>query len=320
MMLPRFAVGIFLAGMTVLGAGVSYCQNYPNKSIRIITSGVGGGNDFVARLIAQGISSPLGQQVIVENRASGVIPGELVSQAQPDGYTLLVYGGTLWIGPLLQKTSYDALKSFSPITLAERAPNVLAVFPSSGVNSVKELIALAKAKPGALNYASTATGSSTHLTSELFKSMAGVDIVRVPYKSVASALTDLMGGQVQMMFTSPPTVAPHMKSGRLRVLAVTSPEPSALAPGLPTVAAAGVPGFESVTITGIFAPATTPKPVIDRLNREIVRFVKLPETKEKFLNTGSEAAGTTPEELAAAVKAEVARWGKVIKDAGLKAD
>ncbi len=327
-MLPMRYACIFSAGVTLLGANAVYGQaastgsgqDFPYKPIRMVTSSVGSGNDAVARLIAPGIAGPLGQQVIIENRPSGTIPIDLVAKAEPDGYTLLSYGGTIWIMPLLQRTPYDPIKDFAPITLVEKAPLVLVVNPSVAASSVKELIALAKAKPGAFNYASTATGSSTHLAAELFKSMAGINIVRVNYKGGAAAATDLIAGQVQLMFFSPPPVMPHVKSGKLRALAVTSREPSVLAPGLPTVEASGLPGFESVTVTGIFAPAKTPTAVINRLNQEIVRLVKTPEAKEKFFNSGSEVVGSTPQELAAAGKSETAKWGKLIKEAGIRVE
>jgi len=319
-MLPTRYVWLFSAAVTLLGPNAVYGQDFPYRPIRMVTSSVGSGNDAVARLIAAGIAGPLGQQVIIENRPSGTIPIDLVSKAEPDGYTLLLYGGTIWIMPLLQATPYDPIKDFAPITLVEKAPLVLVVNPSLAANSVKELIALAKAKPGALNYASAATGSSTHLAAELFKSMAGVNMVRVNYKGGAAAATDLMAGQVQLMFFSPPPVMPHVKAGKLRALAVTSREPSALAPGLPTVEASGLPGFESVTVTGIFAPAKTPAAAIKRLNQEIVRLVKTPEAREKFFNSGSEVVGSSPEELAAAGKSETAKWGKVIKEAGIRVE
>ena len=319
---------LFSVGATVLAAGFAYGQAtstgsgqaFPNRPIRMVTSSVGSGNDAVARLIAPGIAGPLGQQVIVENRPSGTIPIDLVAKAEADGYTVLLYGGTIWIMPLLQRTPYDPINDFAPITLVEKAPLVLVVNPTVAANSVRELIALAKAKPGALNYASAATGSSTHLAAELFKSMAGVDMVRVNYKGGAAAATDLIAGQVQLMFFSPPPVMPHVKTGRLRALAVTSREPSALAPGLPTVEASGLPGFESVTVTGIFAPAKTPVTVIRRLNQEIVRLVTTPEAKEKFFSSGSEVVGSTPEQLATAGRSETAKWGKLIKDTGIRAE
>jgi len=325
----RFEIRILPVGVMLLGSGVACCQDpstgsgqvFPGKQpIRIITSAPGGSSDFVARQIALAISEPLGQQVIVDNRAAGNIPIEAVYRAPPDGYTVLVAGGSFWIVPLLQKTAYDPAKDFAPITIASRAVNILAVHPSMPVNSVKELIALAKAKPGQLNYASAATGGTQHLMVELFKSMAGVDIVRIPYKGGGPALIALLSGEVQMTMEGPAPLVPHIKLGKLRALAVTSAEPSALAPGLPTVAASGVPGYQAETLQVIFAPAKTPAAVISRLNQEMVRFLKQPAAKEKFLNAGTEAVGSSPEQLTGSMKTEMDRLGKLIKDIGLRAD
>jgi len=245
---------------------------------------------------------------------------ELVSKAPPNGYTLLVAGGSIVTLPLLTKTSYDLLKDFSPITLATREPSLVVVSPAVPAKTVKELVALAKAKPGELNYSSGRAGSSTHLSGELFKFMAGVNIVHIAYNGTPQLLGAAMSGEVQIAFPSAPSAAPHIKSGRLRALAVTSAEPSPLTPGLPTVAAAGLPGYESVSMTALFAPAKTPETVIKRLNQEIVRYIKTAEPKEQLFNIGSETVGSSPEQLTAAVKADMDRLGKVIKDAGLKLD
>ena len=305
----------------ILIAGLACAQNYPNKPVRIVTAGVGGGSDFAARLIAQGISPGLGQQVIVENRPSGVIPGETVAKAVPDGYTLLVSSSVLWLEPLLQgHAPYDAVRDFSPVTLAAKSPNILVVHPSLPVRSVKELIALAKAKPGQLNYAAGATGSSDHLAAELFKAMAGVDIVRVSYKTAATRMADLVGGHVQLSFGSGGTVAAQVKAGRLRALAVTSAQPSALLPDLPTVAASGVPGYEAIQILGVFAPAKTPAPLVSRLHREIVQALAHAGLKQKFLNSGVETVGSSPEQFAAVIQSDMAKWGKLVKTAGIRTE
>ena len=311
----RLAV-LINAGLAIAG-GAAYAQDYPSKPVRIIAPGIGNSFDIAARQIAQAVS--LGQPVIVDNRPPGVIPGQVVAQSAPDGYTLLYSGSSLWLGQYLQRsTPYDVIKDFLPITLTTRSPTVLVVHPALPVKSVKDLIALAKSRPGALNYAAGATGAVNHLTAELFKSMAGVDIVRVAYRGGGPALTDLMAGQVQLMFSVTGSVAPHMKSGRLKALAVTSAQPTQLAPGLPTVAASGLPGFESVSNAGIFAPARTPRPIVDKLNQEIVRALARPDVKEKFLDSGVEAVGSTPAQLEAAVKSEMVKMGKVIKDAGIR--
>jgi tripartite-type tricarboxylate transporter receptor subunit TctC len=317
-MLERSVAWLLSAGLAALGVGVVSAQTYPSKPIRIVTASVGGGSDLVARLIAQGIAPALGQSVIVDNRGNGVIPGEFVSKAPADGHTLLLQSGTLWLAPLMHSTPYDAVRDFAPITLAVSAPNVVAVHPSLPARSVKELIALVKARPGELNYASGSTGSSNHLAGELFKSMAGVNIVRVSYASSATQMADLISGEVQLAFATGGTVAPHIKSGRVRGLAVTSSEPSALFPGLPTVAASGLVGYEAATLTCVWAPAKTPAPVLNRLNQEIVRFLTLPETKERLLNAGLEPIASSAEQLAAKRNSEISRMGKVIKDAGIR--
>ena len=308
-----------VTGLMAMSAGMASAQDFPNKPIRIVCAAAGGGADFVARIIAQAISGPLGQPVIVENRPSR-LTGEIVAKATPDGYTLLLAGGTFMFAPLLGKMPYDPIQDFSSITMLARAPNVIVVHPSVPAKSVKELIALVKSRPGELNYASGGTGSSLHLAGELFKAMAGVNITRINYKGTGQAISDLVGGQVQMAFSSAATVAPHVKSGRLRALAVTSLQPSPLAPGLPTVTASGVPGYEVESIDYMLAPAKAPAAPIRRLNREIVRILSQTDLKEKFLNAGIEAAPSSPADLAAIMKSEIAKWGKVIKDAGIKAD
>ena len=315
----RFVTVMLLTGMLVMGTGMVSGQTYPNKPIRIVASGAGGTSDFVARLIAQGISGPLGQPVIVDNRGSGIIPGEIVSKAAPDGYNLLCTAGNFWITPLLQKIPYDPVKDFSPITLATIAPALLVVHPSLPAKSVKELIALAKAKPGTLNYGSLPGASQAVLSSELFKSLAAVDLVGVPYRASAEPINALISNEVQLYFVALLGVAPHVKSGRLRALAVTSAQPSALAPGLPTVAAS-LPGYESVGLSAIFVPAKTPATIINRLNQEIVRYFKQADVKERAFNTGTELVGSSPEQLAATMSAETIRWGKVIKEAGIKGE
>lgn len=302
------------------GAGLAFGQAYPGKPVRIVVTGVGSGGDFAARLIAQGVSAPLGQQIIVDNRGSGNLPAEIVSKAPPDGYTLCLSAAPLWITPFLRKTSYDPVKDFAPVTLVITSPNILVVHPSLPVKSVKELIALIRSKPGDLNYATSGVGGSGFLAAELFKSMARADMVRVNYKSGGLALTEVISGQVHLMFANAGAVASHLKSGRLKALAVTSAQPSVLLPGLPTVAAGGLPGYELVSVQGLFAPAGTPESVIARLNKEIVAFLRRPDTKEKFFAAGVESLGSTPEELAATVKSEMARLGKVIKAAGIVLD
>ena len=321
MLQSRFVVGLLSIGLMITGAGAAFGQAYPNKPIRMVTTAAGGSNDITARIVAQGIAGLLNQQVIVDNRAGGFVSPEVVAQAPADGYTVLVAGGTMWAFPLMQKTPYDPVKDFSPITLATRAPNILVVNPSLTVNSIKELIAMAKAKPGELNYASGPTGGPSHLTMELFKHMAGsLNIVRVGYKGGAAALIDVMAGRVQMAIDDAPTLMPNVKAGKLKALAVTTAEPSALVPGLPTVAATGVPGFEAAQMQAIFVPAKTPNAVVKQLNQEIVRFLRSPAAKETFFNVGTEPVGSSSEQLAAILNVEMDKLGKLIKLLGLRVD
>ena len=320
-MLLRFVFLMFSAG-TMLGAGAGFGQDYPNKPVRIVTAEGGGGADFMSRLIAQGLTVSLGQQVVVENRggASGAIAAQAVAKAPADGYTLLFYSNGIWTLPLLRDVPYDPVKDFAPLTLVAISPNMIVVHPSLPVRSVKQLIALAKARPGELNYSMGGTGTTPHLAAELFKSMAGVDIVRINYKGAGPALNELIGGQVQLTFATTASGMPHVKSGRLKALAVTSAEPSALVPGLPTVAASGLPGYESVASYGMFSTARTPAALVSRLNEEIVRVLRRAEVKEKLFNTGVEVVGGSPEGFAAMMKMEMLKWGKVIRDAGIRGE
>jgi len=318
---PRSVSWILALAMLALGAGAACGQNFPSKPIHIVTSEAGGGNDFAARVIAQGLTGSLGQPVIVDNRggASGAIAGEMVARAAPDGYTLLLYGSNIWLLPFLRNhVPYDPVNDFAPITLAVTAPTLLVVHPSLPVKSTRELIALAKTRPGALNYGTGAAGSSTQIATELFRTMAKLEIVQIPYKGNGLALNALIAGQLQLAFATPASVAPHIKSGRLRALAVTSAQPSALLPGLPTVAASGLPGYEVVSIVGMFAPAKTAATLVTLLNREIVNVLSRTEVKERFMQSGVEPVGSSPEEFAATVKSEMSRLGKIIKVAGIR--
>ena len=318
MLLPRFRVIVFCVIAAAVVAGVARGQDYPNKPIRIVTSAAGGGTDFVARLMSQELAVPLGQPLVVDNRPA-VTLGDILPKAPPNGYTLMVGGESLWIGSLLRKASYDPVKDFAPVTLLVRSHNVLVVHASVPVKSVKELVDLAKNKPNELNYGSTSMGSATHMAAELFKSMAGVNITHVPYKGTGDMLIALTGGQVQVAFGAITAVAPHIKSGKLRGLGVTSAKPSALVPDLPTVATT-VPGYGSGGETALFAPPGTPAAIINRVNRDAVRVINLPEVKAKFLNAGLEVDGGSPEALAAWIKSEMTRWGKVIHDAAIKVE
>jgi len=257
--------------------------------------------------------------VVIDNRGGGsVVAGEVGAKAPPDGYSLLVAGGAMWIIPLLQKAPYDVVKDFAPISLISRVVSVVAVHPSLPVKSVKELIALAKARPGELNVATGSVGGSQQLATELFQSMPGVKMARIPYKGGPPAVTALITGEVQVMINDMGLVAPQMKARRLRALAVTSATPSVQMPELPTVAASGLPGYEWIGAVGIYAPAKTPAAIIDRLSREIVRALNLPEMKAWFLNAGEEVVASSPEEFAAFIKAEIAKTAKLIKDASIR--
>ena len=294
-------------------------QQYPDRVVRIVTAEAGGGGDFVARVVAQGLIESLGQPVIVENRA-GVQSIEAVSRAQADGYTLLLHGSSIWLTPFLRESArWDPLMDFAPITIPSSSPNILVVHPALPVKSVRELIAFARAKPGALNFGAL-VGGSAHLAAELFKAMAEIQITNIPYKGNGPALTAVMGGEVQMMFPNAAAVTVHVKAGRLRALAVTSSQPSVLAPGLPTVAAAGLPGYESISRHGMLAPARTPSAIVARLNRDIARYLATPDAAKRLLAAGVEAVGSSPEELTEAMKAEMTRLGKVIRDAGIRAE
>ncbi len=298
-------------------ASTASAHSYPTKVVRIITVAAGGGSDFATRLIATPLAAALGQQVIVDNRA--VLAADIAAKAAPDGYTLLLTGPMLWLLPFMRENVTSSIDDFTPVTMATQTANILVVHPALPVKSVKELIALAKARPGELNVATSGLGNSVHIAAELFKSMTGTNIVRVNYKGASQALIDLAAGQTQLMFAVPGSALPHVKAGRLRALAVTSIEPTPLAPWLPTVASA-VPGYESVSYLGIFVPAGTPAAIVTRLHQEIVRVLQRSDVKEKFLATSMETVGSSPEATANLIKSEMARMGKVIRAANIRAD
>ena len=304
-----------------LPCATAQAQAYPTKPIRIVTSEVGGTADSIARLVAQGLTAGLGQQAIVDNRGSGVIPGEIVARARPDGYTLLSFAGTFWLQPLLRKkVPYDPVSDFAPITTTVSLPTLLVVHPSVAATSVKELIALAKAKPGELNCGSGAVGSPNHLAAALFKSMTGVNMVTINFRGTGPAVLGLLSGQVQLMFSNGVAVMPHVNAGKLRALGVASAKPSPLTPGVPAIAESGVPGYESSIMSGFWAPAGTPPAIVERLNRETVRFLNTAEVRDRLFKLGAEPAGSTPAELGAFVKADLAKWARVTKEAGIRAE
>jgi len=300
-------------------------QPYPHKPIRFITpNGLGGTTDLVARAIAQKLSEAFGQQVVVDNRpgSGGILGAELVARAPADGYTILMgTAGNFAISPhLYKKLSYDPVRDFLPVTQISASAYMLVVNPSLNVRSVKELAALAKAKPGALNYASAGSGTGSHLSMELFRSVAGIDLVHIPYKGGIAGLTEMMAGQVQAMFNGIPSTLPLSRSNRVRALAVTTAKRSSAVPELPTIAEAGFPGAESTSWTGIMVPAGTSQAVITRLHAEVVRALAANDVRERLLADGAEPVGGTPAELAAHIKNEFVKWGRVVKQSGARAD
>ena len=316
----RLAVGI-VAGLALIAPAKA--QDYPSKPIRLVVPfAAGGATDVLARLVGERLTATLGQQVVVDNRpgAGGNIGSDLVARAEPDGYTILMGAvGTHAINPsLYPKMPYDPVKDFAPVTLVASVPNVLVINPGVPANSVQELIDLAKAKPGELNFASSGNGTSIHLSGELFKAMTGTDIVHVPYKGSGPAVTDLLGGQVQMMFDNMPSSLPHVKAGKLRALGVTSAKRSPALPEVPTIAEAGVPGYDATSWFGILAPAGTPEPVVTRLQGAIVQALGEPEMRQRMADLGAEPVGDTPAEFGQFIAAEIAKWAKVVNDAGVK--
>ncbi len=295
-------------------------EQYPIRPIRLLTAEVGGGSDFTARLIAQRLSEKLRQQIVVDNRTGGVIVAAIASKTQPDGYTLLVHSANLWQMPYMRDQIPYSMDQFTAVAHLTASPLVLVVHPQLPVKSVTELIALAKAKPGELNYASGPMGAGPHLAGELFKYMAGVDIAHIPFKGVGMAVNDVIAGRVQVMFSSVGSAVPQARAGRLRALAITAARPSALLPALPTVAASGLPDFECVSTYGLFTPSRTPASIVQRLNRDIEEVLGRPEIQEKFLNVGMESVGGTPAEFERYIKLDSERMGKVIRAAHIRAE
>ena len=313
-----------LIGILLLAPCLAAAQAYPAKPLRlIVTFAAGGGADFAARAIAPKLSELLGQPVVVDNRpgANGALGADLVAKAAPDGYTLLLgAAGTLVVAPHLgANMPFDPMKDLAPASLVAISPFVVTLNPSVPANSVRELIALAKASPGKINYGTSGTGGSPQLATELFKSMTGVNLVHVPYKGLAPALTDLIGGQIQVVFADVGLVKGHIAGGKLKGLAVTSAVRSAAMPELPTVAEAGVPGYAAGTWYGILAPAGTPADIVSRVGAETRKALALAEVKTAFVAQGMEPAGDTPAQFAGYMREEYAKWGKVIREAGIKA-
>ena len=301
-------------------AGAAFAQDYPGRPIRLLTAGAGGGSDIITRVIAPGLGARLGQPVVVDTRVGGVIIAEIAAKAYPDGYTVLIYSSALWVLPLMQeKPSYDPFRDFTPIMLTGSTPMVLVVHPGVQAKSVPELIALAKARPRELNFATGPVGATPHLAAELFKAMAGIDMVQVAYRSVAAGVTDVLGGRVQLMFPNPGAVMGHIKAGKLRGLGVASLKPSPSAPGLPPIAET-LPGFEATSNYGMVAPAKTPAALIKRLNEETRRVLAQPEVKEKLQNGGIEVIASSPEGLLKQMRTDTLVLGKVIRAAKIRLD
>ena len=314
-----YVLTLLATGISAFSTAPAMGQDYPNRVVHIVTAPVGGNSDLGARLIAAGLTASLGQPAVVEPRQGGTIGGEIVAKAAPDGYTLFYTGNIFWTLPLINKDiSYDVVRDFMPITLATREPLVVAVHPSLPTRTVRELIALAKARPGQINFGTGGIGSSNHIAAEMFKTMAGVNIVGVRYRGVGGALIGLIAGEVQVLIAT--SLGPYFKSGKLRALAVTTLEPTPLYPGLPTVTASGLPGYEASQKAGIFVPVKTPVAIVNRLNREIVQFLGKPETRQRFMSEGIDVVGSTPEEYLKLIKIEISSIGKVIKDAGVSAN
>lgn len=321
--LPVFAANLFFA-LCVIG-DQAHAQTYPSKSIRLIVPfPPGGPADILSRAIGQKLTDSWGQQVVVDNRAGagGTIGSDLAAKGAPDGYTLLMgFVGTHAINPSLYSSlPYDNVKSFEPVSLVATATIILVLHPSLPAKSVKELIALAKSKPGELTFGSPGNGTPQHLAGELFNTMAGVKMTHVPFKGAVPAINDLLGGRISLIFSSAPPALPHVATGKLRALAVTSGKRSSVSPDLPTVAESGLPGFEVINWYGVLAPARTPKTIVEKLNTEIAKVTKMPDVKERLSSVGIEALSSTPAQFAAFIKEETAKWAKVVKFSGARLD
>ncbi len=313
---------LLVAGALLVLAGSAWSQGYPTRPIRVIVPyPAGGGADFVARVYARSLSESLAQQVVVDNRggANGNVGSEIAAKSAPDGYTVLVTASTnLTINPsLYRKMPFDVQRDLVPVSILATQPTILIVHPTLPVNSAKQLVALAKARPGQLNFGSAGAGSSGHLAAELFKMVAGVDIVHVPYKGAGPATADLLGGQIPLMFNNLPPSLPLVKAGKLRALAVTGETRSPAAPQLPTMAEAGFPGVVLTLWNGMLVPAGTPAEIVARLNAEIIKAAKLPALRDRLSAEGTEAFTTTPSQMTEMMKSETVKWAKVVKAANV---
>lgn len=319
------AVLACLAAGTAALPGAALAQAFPTRPITIVVPfSAGGTTDILARLVGQYLSTELGQPVVVENKAGagGNIGGQYAAKAAADGYTLFM--GTVGThainASLYKKMPFDPVKDFAPLTRVANVPNLLVVNPKQPFRTVPEMIAYAKANPGKINFGSPGNGSSPHLSGELFKSMTKVDLTHIPYKGSAPAVTDLLGNQIAIMFDNMPSVIPHVRSGKLHAIAITTSKRSPELPDVPTVAEAGVPGYEAMSWFGMFAPAATPKPVLDKLSGALAKVLANPEVKKKIADQGGEPVNETPAQFATFIKSESAKWGKVVKESGASLD
>jgi tripartite-type tricarboxylate transporter receptor subunit TctC len=319
---PALLCTVLLAVAAAVIPADGLAQSYPAKPVRVIVpSSAGGGTDIVARIITPELSKRLGQQFVVENRAgAGTMIGiEVASKAPPDGYTLLMGLSTLAINSALyKKVPYDPVRDFAPITVAVSSGSIIVVHPSVPVKSIKELIAFARTRPGQMNYASAGTGTYPHMTMELFLSMAKLKMVHIAYKGTGPAMIDMLAGHTAVMAGTMVTTVPQIRAGRLRGLGITTAERNSAAPEIPTVAEAGLPGFESVQWYALLAPANTPKDIVNRLHGEMVKILQQPEIRQRFANDGATPVGNTPEQFAAYIKSELAKWAKVARGAGIE--
>ena len=319
MVTARAAVGALLIPL----CASAYAADYPQRPIRLIVPfAAGGGLEITARSIGQKLTEKRGQSIVIDNRpgAATIVGSEIAAKSSPDGYTLLMITTTFAINPSLYgKLPYDPVREFAPVTQINSVPNILVVNPSIPAHTVRELIALAKAKPGQLNYASAGSGTSPHLAAELFKTMAGIEMTHIPYKGIPPAVTDVIAGRVTMLMTTTISAAPHVKSGRLRALAITSPKRLAAMPDVPAIAET-VPGYEADAFQGMVAPAGVPKEIVRQLADDIAAIVRLPEIRERIIADGAEPIGSTPEAFGAFLKKEMLKWGKVVKESGARPD
>ena len=322
---PRALCGPMIVALTLFFSGEVLGQVYPTRPIHLVVpSSAGAGvTDIMARLVGRHLSARIGQQIVIDNRpgASGILGSEVVSRAAPDGYTLLIANVSLVVNPFLYpKMPYDPLTDFMPVTMVNSAPLLLVVHPSIAAKSVTELIGYAKSHPGQLNYGSGGLGSTPYLAAELFKSLSGIDVLHVPYKGGAPALSDLVGGQLSFMIENMPGTMPYVIAGNLRALAITSPQRSPLAPELPTMAEAGVPGYEMSGWNGIFAVKGTPPQIVERLYSEMARILRAPEVRRELAALGAEPVGDTPDQFGSFLKADMSRWGKIIQEKVIRSD